>query len=163
MEIGKYFGGTGITLEKLKEICPTVNVDGTTYKIENWLKECEVFDKLIPNVSKVWVPYGGAEEYGILRNIVWTKLQLGDYDFPENSKDWWIYEPHLEVELNGVIWYVYEVTFYKTWVKRKSQIKELRRRQLEPKRKFLSRKDLINLKIQEAIENRKLKSKKNGK
>ena len=153
----QYFGGTGITLEKLKKICPTINVDGTTYKIEEWLKECEVFDTLIVNKSKIWVPYSGAEEYGVLRKITRNIRSFSFFSPKEELKDWWVSEPYLEVELNGLNWYVYEVSIYKKWVKRKSQLKELNRRSLEPKRKFLSYKDINNLKKIEAIENRKLK------
>lgn len=151
----EYFGGTNITLEKLVELMPTINVDGTTYKLENWFKECEVFEKLITGKSKVWIPYGGAEYYGTLKEVVWVKYNFSAYYDGDEYKDWWVYEPYLIVDE----YFVYEVSFYKRNVKRKSQIPELNRRRLEPKRKFLSRQDIINLKRDEIIDNRKRKEK----
>lgn len=150
----KYFGGTNITLEKLKAIMPTINVDGTTYNIENWFAECDVFEKLVPNKSKVWVPYGGAEDWGILKEVVYDKYEFSNYSFPDECNDWWVSVPYLIVELNGINYYVYEISIYNRMVKRKSQIHELNRRRLEPKRKFLSKQDIIEFKKQEIINNR---------
>jgi hypothetical protein len=152
-DLSKYFGGTGITLEKLKKVMPTINVDGTTYKIENWLRECLVFDALTVNKSKVWIPYN-VWERGVVTEVVWQKFNFKNYSFAtEETKDWWIYEPYLKVQREGHEgeYYVYEVTFYKTWP-RKTQMKELARR-TGPKRKFLSQKAVAELKKQEAIAN----------
>jgi hypothetical protein len=154
-KLSEYFGGTGITLEKLKQVMPTINVDGTTYKLEDWFKECDIFKKLTPGKSKVWVPYGGAEYYDTLKEVVWCKYNFKHYFEQDEYKDWWIYIPYLIVG----DYYVYEVSFYKKYVKRKSQIRELNRRKLEPKRKFLSYKDIEILKRDEIINNRKRKNK----
>lgn len=148
MENKQYFGGTDLTIDKLIEVYPTINVDGTTYKIENWLKECEVFDKLIPNKSTVWIPYN---EWRTSTNfeVVWDK------EFFSNSNpDWFVYEPYLVVENN---WYVYEISFYKKW-KRKTQMNHLIEQNQKPKRKFLSKKDISDIIKQEHINNRNEKN-----
>lgn len=162
--INKYFGGTDICLEKLKELHPDMYIDGTTYQLEDWLKECEVFDKLIPDVSKVFIPYGGTLDYGILVEVVWNKLYINpekvkyfweddiEEDLYPETRDWWIYEPYLKVRYNELEWYVYEVTYYKSW-KRKSQMKYLAEQALKPKRKFLSKEDIREIKKQEMISN----------
>ena len=150
----KYFGGTGISLEALKKVMPTIGVDGTTYQIEKWLEECAVFDSLVPGKSKVWIPYGGVMEYGTLVEVVWDKYQLKNYSYPEGTEDWWVMEPHLKVSREGHEgeWYVYEVTFYKSW-RRKSQMKHLEIQRAKPKRRFLSAADIAEIKKQEVIAN----------
>lgn len=159
----KYFGGTDITLEKLKEVESTMFIDGSHYKIEDWLKECEIFDKLIPNVSKVFIPYGGTLDYGILVEVVWDKIFINpekvkyfwedeEVDLHPETRDWWIYEPYLKVLYNDIEYFVYEISIYKGW-KRKSQMKYLAEQALKPKRKFLSKKDIRELKKQEMISN----------
>lgn len=165
MEINnnKYFGGTDITLEKLKEVESTMFIDGSHYKIEDWLKECEIFDKLIPNVSKVFIPYGGTLDYGVLVEVVWEKYYINpekrkcfwkedEVDLHPETRDWWISEPYLKVLYNDIEYYVYEISIYKSW-KRKSQMKYLAEQALKPKRKFLSKKDIRELKKQEMISN----------
>lgn len=132
-----YFGGTDITLDKIKQLMPTINVDGTEYKIENWLKECEVFDKLVINKSKVWIPYD-VWERDFVKEVIWQKHNFKHYSFPEYAEDWWVYVPYC---ITNSGYYIYEITFYKNW-KRKTQMKELLKRKAEPKRKFLSRKEL---------------------
>lgn len=150
-----FFGGTGATLEKLKSILKTINVDGTTYKIENWLKEVEVIAGLILNKDKIWIPYGGAEFYGTLKEVVWDKYKFKGYGistrFPETI-DWWCYEPHMIVTgPNEVDYYVYEYTFYKE-IKNKVRDAIVRKNQ-KPKRKFLSQLDISKLKKSEMIDN----------
>ncbi|SRR6266403_330129 len=149
----KYFGGTGITLEKLKEVMPTINVDGTSYKIENWLNECIKFDKLVPNKSKVWIPYS-VWEYNIVSEVIWDKYQFEGYSFPDECKDWWVSVPYCKVNGKNAegVYNVYEISFYKNW-KRKSQMKHLIVQSDKPKRKFLSSKDIAELKKQEVISN----------
>lgn len=114
-----YYGGTGITLEKLKEkLHNTINVDGTSYSLDTWLKECAVFEGLIPGKSKVWIPYGGMMKHGKLNRIEWVKFTLEGTGYADaESHDWWIYEPILIVD--GVSstgenyeYYVYEYTLY---------------------------------------------------
>jgi len=153
INLEKYFGGTGITLEKLKEVMPTTNVDGTTYKIEDWLKECARFDALVPNVSKLWIPYD-VWERGVVTEVVWQRHNLKHYN-TEDTKDWWVAEPYAKVLCEGHEgeYYVYEISFYKKW-KRKTQMKHLIDQQKKPKRKFLSKSDIIELKKQEVITNR---------
>ncbi len=149
----EYFGGTGITLEKLKTILPKHNVDGTNYPIENWLKECALFNRLIEGKSPVYVPYSGAQDFGILHRVVWDKYEFKDYGFvTEETKDWWIAEPYLEVRLGGGIWYVYEVTFYKSW-KRKTQLNHIDRVRKRGKGKFLDRRDIAVINRMAVIEN----------
>lgn len=153
-----YFGGTGITLGKLKAIMPTHGIDGTQYKIENWLKECELFDNLKPG-AKVWVPYGGAQEFGVLKEVVWKqRFNFKHYTAynTEETKDWYIEEPYLLVELNGLTYHVYEISFYKKW-KRKTQLNHIDRVRARGKQKFISRKEIGKLKQQEAIDNRNRK------
>ncbi len=149
----KYFGGTGITLEKLKEVMPTINIDGTSYKIEDWLKECIVFDKLVPNKSKAWIPYS-VWEYNTVTEVIWDKYLFEGYSFPEECKDWWVSTPHCKVQSIEREYNVYEISFYKNW-KRKTQMKHLIEQSDKPKRKFLSSKDIAELKKQEAIVNSK--------
>ena len=144
----KYFGGTGITLEKLKKVMPTMNVDGTTYKIEDWLKECAVFDALVPGKSKVWIPYNVWEQ-GIVSEVVQNRYNFGSYNWPDEMKDWWVAEPMVKANFNSIEWYVYVITFYKNW-RRKSQMKHLTAQREKPKRKFLSQKDMADIKKQTA-------------
>ena len=151
MSRAPYFGGKGATLEEFKKMRTTLNIDGTTYKIEDWLQECAAIDKLEPGKTPVYVPYGGAEEYGVLVRVEWDKRE---YD-----NGWWVYEPVLIVLLNDINWYVYEYTFYKNW-RRKTQRKHLRIVKQRPKGKFLSKKDIAELKRNEAIENSKKKLQK---
>lgn len=158
----QYFGGTGITLEKMKEVLgDRFNVDGTTYTIDRWLAECAVFDALIPGKSKIWVPYGGAEFFGELIAVEWDKHEFKGYSYstPE-TEDWWIAEPYLRVkhETEDNEYYVYEVTFYKN-IRRKSQAAHLTRQQAKPKRKFLTKQDIIDFKRQEVISNAQNKRK----
>lgn len=150
-----FFGGTAATLEKFKSILKTISIDGTTYKIENWLKEVEIISGLIPNKAQIWIPYGGAEFYGTLKEIVWDKYKFKGYgisnSFPETI-DWWFYEPHMIVTgPDGIDYYVYEYTFYKK-IKNKVRSAIVRKNQ-KPKRKFLSQLDISKLKKSEIIDN----------
>lgn len=150
-----YFGGTEATLERFKSILKTVNVDGTRYKIENWLKEVEIIAGLIPGKDKVWIPYNGAEFYGILKEVVWDKHKFRNYsislNFPE-TMDWWYYEPYMIVTgPNEIEYYVYEYSFYK---KIKNKVRDaIVRRNRKLKRKFLSQSDIALLKRTEMIAN----------
>lgn len=112
----KNFGGTNITLERIENILDTWSMDGTKMKIKNYFKEIDLFRMLIPGISKVWVPYGGAECYGILDEIQWKKVNFNAYSFcTEETKDWWFYEPILKVSVHGTEggpYYVYEYSFY---------------------------------------------------
>jgi len=149
------FGGTGITIEKLKSIKPTNNVDGTTYKIEAWIKEAELICSL-PIDTKVWIPYNKME-YGKLKEIVMQKFRFEGYSFcTPDTIDWWILEPYMNVEdSEGNIWFVYEYSFYK---RMKCKVREaLAIKQSKPKRKFISSKELAETKRKEAINNRNLK------
>ncbi len=157
-ELEKYFGGTGITLEKLKKIKPKINVDGTEYRIESWLKECIKFDKLVPNKSKVWVPYN-VWNYLTVTKVVWDKYEFKNYSLAtEETKDWWIAEPHCKVSHPDGEYYVYEISFYNKW-KRKTQMNHIIEQSKKPKRKFFSHKEIAELKKAEAIENSKAKNK----
>ena len=108
------FGGTGITRDKLIGLVGSWNVDGTQYQLDNWLDEVDLFRRLVPGVSKVWIPYGGAECYGMLERIEWDKVKIKNYSFAtEETKDWWFYTPTLIVKDDeGAEWYVYEYSFY---------------------------------------------------
>lgn len=163
MEQSKYFGGTGITLEKLKEIMPTINVDGTTYPIEKWLDECAVFDALVPGKSLVWIPYN-VWERGTVTEVIWHQMEFKHYGFvTDESQDWWIAVPYCTVEnpegKDKGDYYVYEISFYKRW-KRKTQEHHLTRQQAKPKRKFLSKADIADIKRQEVITNSQNKQQK---
>jgi hypothetical protein len=151
--IEKYFGGTGITLDKLKKVMPTINVDGTTYQIEDWLKECEKFDKLVPNKSKVWIPYN-VWKYNTVIEVVWDKYKFKTYSFPEEMNDWWVSEPYCKVAHENGEYFVYEISFYKRW-KRKTQMSHILEQEKKPKRKFFSSKEIAEFKKAEAIENSK--------
>lgn len=155
-DYSKYFGGTGITLEKLKAAMPTINVDGTTYRIEDWLRECARFDELVPGKDKLWIPYQ-VWERGTVTEVVWPRHEFKHYGHTEETQDWWVAEPHAKVKRDGHEgeYLVYEITFYKNW-RRKSQMKEILRKQ-GPKRKFLSQRDMADLKKQDAIDNSKRK------
>ena len=147
-----YFGGTGITLEKLKAVMPTINVDGTTYQIEDWLAECAVFKALVPNVSKLWIPYG-VWERGVVTEVVWDKHTFSSYNNPTEMQDWWVAEPYAKVQYRAEgEYFVYEISFYKGW-KRKTQMQHLMAQQQKPKRKFLSKEDIVELKKLEIITN----------
>lgn len=151
----EFFGGTGITLDKLKHIKPKINVDGTTYHIEDWLKECELFSRLEVGKTPIYVPYSGAQDYGILHEVVWDRYEFKHFGISEKypeTKDWWIAEPYLKVRFAGGLWYVYEVTFYKKW-RRKTQLNHIDRVRARGKGKFLNRQDIIALKRTEVIEN----------
>lgn len=157
--IEKYFGGTGITLDKLKVAYPTINVDGTTYPIERWLKECALFDKLVVNESKVWIPYNVWEQ-GVVTEVVWDKVEFKHYGFAtEETMDWWVSEPYCKVKLKDKEgeYFVYEMTFYKNW-KRKTQMAHLTAQREKPKRKFLSAEDIAEFKKQEVIKNSQAKT-----
>ncbi len=161
MEESKYFGGTGITLEKLKAVKPTINVDGTTYPIEKWLKECAVFDALVPGKSLVWIPYN-VWKRNLVVEIVWDRFNFKGYNFATNEmQDWWIAEPYCTVKNpDGEGEYnVYEISFYKRW-KRKTQQNHLTKQQAKPKRKFLSKVDIAEFKRQEVITNSQNKQQK---
>jgi len=154
-----YFGGAGITYDKLVKLMETINVDGTTYKFENWLKEVEVFENLIPGKSLVWIPYGGAECYGVLSEVVWCKYEIKHYSFrTEETMDWWFYEPYLIVKLDEEhVYYVYEYTYYK---KIKHKVRSAyATKAMKEKRKFLSAKDISEIKRNTAIENSFIKRK----
>lgn len=156
----EFFGGTGITFEKLKKVMPTVNIDGTTYKIEDWLKECALFNRLVPGKTPVWVPYGGAQDFGILESVVWDKYEFKHYidetgklkGHPIECKDWWFSEPYLRVRFAGGVWYVYEISYYKK-IRRKTQLNHLDRIRARGKGKFLDKRDIAALKRMESIEN----------
>lgn len=150
----KYFGGTGITLDKLKAALPTIGVDGTNYKIESWLEECAKFDALEPNKSKLWIPYR-VWERGIVTEVVQDRYEFKTYSFPAEMQDWWVAVPYAKVKRDGYEgeYYVYEISFYKRW-RRKTQMKHLIEQEAKPKRKFLSQKDIAEHKKREAIANR---------
>jgi hypothetical protein len=152
----EFFGGTGITLEKLSDTLGKMNVDGTYYTVQKWLKECKVFDSLIPNKSKVWIPYSLWEQ-GMVVEVIWEKYNFCNYSFPIEMNDWWIYIPYCKVQHATGTWFVYEITYYIKNVRRKTQIKELIRRKSEPARKFLSKLDIAEFKKNEAIANSKRK------
>lgn len=154
MKYQKYFGGTGITLEALKKAKPTVNIDGTTYPIEEWLEECVKFDALRPGQDKLWIPYN-VWERGVVKNVIWLKYNFKDYDWPVEMQDWWFYKPYAEVIRNGHDgeYYVYEISFYKKWP-RKTQMNHLSAQGQKPKRKFLSPGDIREIKKQEIIKNK---------
>ena len=157
-----YFGGTGISLEKLCKILPNWNIDGTRYKMEDWLAECAVLETLIEGKSEIWIPYGSAERFGILRRVVWDKINFKGYGFStEETEDWWFYEPYMEVEYYKEgdtienpenCYYVYEYTFYKKQ-KHKVQRAYLQKVKRAIKGKFLSLKDIADIKKKAAIEN----------
>jgi hypothetical protein len=161
MEQKQYFGGTGITLEKLKVVMPTINVDGTTYPIERWLDECAVFDALVPGKSLVWIPYGCWMQ-STVTEVVQQRFNFKNYGFAtEEMQDWWIAEPYCKVENpdGGGDYYVYEISFYKKW-KRKTQMSQLIKQRQKPKRKFLSKSDIADIKRQEVITNSQSKQPK---
>jgi hypothetical protein len=163
IEESKYFGGTGITLQKLKAVKPTINVDGTEYNIETWLAECTIFDNLIPGKSKAWIPYNVWKQ-GTVASVVWNRYNFKDYGFTtEETQDWWIAIPYCMVENPDSevdVYYVYEISFYKKW-KRKTQQNHLTKQQQKPKGKFLSKNDIASIKRQEVITNSQ--NRKNGK
>jgi hypothetical protein len=157
-----YFFGTGITLEKLCQICRTRNIDGTTYKTEEWLAEVDVMANLKIG-DPVWIPYGGAEVYGTLKEVVWNKYEFKHYidttgrlhGYPIEALDWWFYEPHMKVDItiDGEYrcYYVYEYTFYK---EQKHKERDAWNRKIkQPKRKFHSMALMGDIKKWEAIEN----------
>lgn len=111
----EYFGGTNVTIDKLSAaLNGSINIDGTRYTISDWLKELDTFSKLIPGVSKIWIPYGSVEAFGILKSIEWSKFNFKGLGISTNeNRDWWIYEPHLVVTLNGDEYFVYEYSIYK--------------------------------------------------
>lgn len=111
-----YMGGTNISLEGLKKYFPMVNIDGTRMAIDDWFKEIKVFETLIPNVSKVYIPYGNVEKHGTFIRIEWDKFELKDYlDVNEENEDWWFFKPVLIVEYGALTkneYYIYEYSFY---------------------------------------------------
>lgn len=148
--MSEYFGGTGVTLSKLCKVLPIWSVDGTRYKMENWIKEVKIIDSLVPGVSKIWIPYGGAEYYGTLKEVVWKKIHFEGYGFqtPE-SKDWWFSEPYMLVDYEDKTYYIYEYTFYK---KDKHKVRRAYAdKQKKPKRKFLSQKDIADIKKEQSL------------
>ena len=115
MSKAPYYGGTGITEEKLISKLETCYVSGTHYPVKTWLKECAVIESLTPGVSKVWIPYGGTEKHGTLKEIEWNKVQIKGYLKPDDEgQDWWYYEPILVVVApdNGYEYFVYEYSAY---------------------------------------------------
>lgn len=152
------FDGTNITIDKLKSIIPTINIDGTIYPIEDWIKEAEIIINL-PIGSQVWIPYNKME-YGKLKETIYEKRKFKDYSYcTQETKDWWILEPYMIVEsLDGDEYYVYEYTFYKN-IKHKVRY-ALAVKQRKPKRKFLTRQEIVEFKKKAAINNRKLRNKK---
>lgn len=155
----KYFGGTNITIDRLKEVMPTINVDGTTYKIEKWLEECAKFDALEPGKSKLWIPYGVWEQ-GTVTKVEWSRHEFKHYSHTSETEDWWIAEPFAHVQRQGHEadgdYYVYEISFYKRW-RRKTHMKHLIQQQAKPKRKFLSSQDIAAIKRDQVITNSKNK------
>ncbi len=108
-----YMGGTNISLDGLVSIWGSLNVDGASYPMVEWFKEIEVFETLIPDESKVFIPYGGCEKHGIFKRIEWNRIKIKNYSMcTEQTEDWWFFEPHLVVELDGVEWFVYEYSAY---------------------------------------------------
>lgn len=111
-----YMGGTNISLQGLKKCFPMVNVDGSRIGIEEWFKEIEIFETLIPNTSKVYIPYGGVEKHGTFLRIEWEKFEITQYiETTEENEDWWFYRPVLIVEygvLSKTEYIIYEYSFY---------------------------------------------------
>ncbi len=146
-----YYGGTDITLEKLCKVMPSCNIDGTTYKTEDWIKECAVIDNLKIG-QKIFIPYGGCEDYGILKEIVWDKFNFkGKGLCTDETKDWWYYEPTMMVSYfkdgEEHIYYVYEYSFYI------GHTRFYRDYNRKSKRKFFSMKEMAEVKKNTAIEN----------
>lgn len=113
-DYSNYMGGTNISLERLKELGVTASIDGTTYPIENWFKEIEIFESLEIGKSKVFVPYGGTEKHGTLVGIEWDKHIFKDYNHTDETEDWWFFEPVLLVKVEGKEgnFFVYEYSYY---------------------------------------------------
>jgi hypothetical protein len=113
-DYSNYMGGTNISFEGLNKYYDTFSMDGTNMKLADYFNELEVFDSLIPDVSKVFVPYGGVtDKHGILKRVVWDKYCLCDYGHAnEENDDWWFFEPYLIVELDGSEYNIYEYSYW---------------------------------------------------
>jgi hypothetical protein len=158
MSLSKYFGGTNCTLQKLIQFQPKWSMDGTRMLMMDYLKECKIIDELIPNKSKIWVPYLGAQKYGILKSTEWTKHKVINYykeeDLDNEKRDWWWMDnPIMNVLLlddDGVehIYHVYEYSFYN-----RMPLKYRLWKEKGPKRKFLSQSDIAKIKKNESIIN----------
>lgn len=148
----EYFGGTNITLDRLKEIYKKHSMDGTEVPIEKYIKELSIIDNLIAGKSKVWIPYG-VNNYGILNHVEWDKHEYKHYYITEETKDWWIMDVCMMVDYfnqDGSInqYCVYEYTFYN-----KEKVRNWMRRGFKSKGKFLSKKAISEIKKGEAIQN----------
>lgn len=113
-DFSNYMGGTNISFEGLNKYYKTFSMDGTNMKLEDYFNELIVFDNLIPNVSKVFVPYGGVtDKHGILKRVEWEKHNVCDYGYANaENDDWWFFNPFLVVELDGIDYYVYEYSYW---------------------------------------------------
>ncbi len=113
-DYSNFMGGTNISFEGLNKYYDTFSMDGTNMKLKDYFNELEVFDSLVPDVSKVFVPYGGeTSKHGILKRVVWDKHNVCDYGYAnEENEDWWFFDPYLVVEFNGSEYNVYEYSYY---------------------------------------------------
>lgn len=113
-DFSNYMGGTNISFEGLKKYYPTFHMDGTNMELEDYFNELVVFDSLVPDETKVFIPYGGVtNKHGIFKRVVWEKHNLCDYgDENEETDDWWFFDPYLIVELDGHEYYVYEYSYW---------------------------------------------------
>jgi hypothetical protein len=113
-DYSNYMGGTNVSFEGLNKYYKTFSMDGTNMKLADYFNELEVFDSLVPDVSKVYIPYGGVtDKHGILKRVVWDKYHLCDYGHAnEENDDWWFFEPYLIVELDGHEYNVYEYSYW---------------------------------------------------
>lgn len=153
--LSKHFGGKGITLEKLLKILPKYGVDGTNYSTRTWLADVATINTLLPGKSPVYIPYGGAQVFGVLKEVIWDKYEFKVH-IDNTDVWWWIHEPHMlvDVVIDGEerCYNVYEYTFYKN-LKRKTQWKHIDNVGKRGKQKFYSRKEMSALKKQHDIVN----------
>lgn len=111
-DFSNYMGGTNISLERLTELGIMVHIDGGTMTIKDWFEEIEVFESLEIGKSKVFIPYGLVQTHGTLKRIEWERHIFKNYNYTEETEDWWYYKPILIVDMEDTEWIVYEYLYY---------------------------------------------------